>query len=395
MPPRPILNPAAVAALSALLGLSACDDAPQIRVYDAPVAARPDVDAITQAAGLRRGDFAAPVPAAGPADGSVTRMTWALPDGWRATGEANAFRVDTLITPSGAEVAVSRVPGPPGNMTANVNRWRGQLGLAELEPKAVMPLVRQSDNPDAVGYVTELRNPETDQAMTVAWFEFDRVSWFFKLTGDTAAVEAATPDFLALTDGAERVRPGSPAPAMAPERHAHHEHADPHAALHAGSEEAGEFDTGEVAGLRPAGWAQAPAKPPRVASFHTAGHADVSVTFFPGDVGGDLANINRWRGQLGLPPLDDLAQQDSFGFPPANPVLRIYNLRGGGQGILAAIIPDSRGRWFIKLQGAAAEADAQRENLMAFIGALRLPLSAPEAADAPGAAPSAESIPLH
>ena len=31
--------------------------------------------------------------------------------------------------------------------------------------------------------------------------------------------------------------------------------------------------------------------------------ADLSITAFPGDVGGDLANINRWRGQIKLEPI--------------------------------------------------------------------------------------------
>ncbi len=34
-----------------------------------------------------------------------------------------------------------------------------------------------------------------------------------------------------------------------------------------------------------------------------AGDADLSITAFPGDVGGELANLNRWRGQIQLAPL--------------------------------------------------------------------------------------------
>ena len=30
---------------------------------------------------------------------------------------------------------------------------------------------------------------------------------------------------------------------------------------------------------------------------------DISVTTFPGDVGGELMNINRWRQQIGLSPI--------------------------------------------------------------------------------------------
>jgi hypothetical protein len=49
----------------------------------------------------------------------------------------------------------------------------------------------------------------------------------------------------------------------------------------------------------PAGWQERPGNGMRRASFQIAGadgaQADMAVTVFPGDVGGDLANVNRWR----------------------------------------------------------------------------------------------------
>ncbi len=70
-------------------------------------------------------------------------------------------------------------------------------------------------------------------------------------------------------------------------------------------------------GLRwtaPAGWKELAGSGMRVASFElpkTAGKAEVTVVALPGDVGGELANVNRWRGQLALPPIE---QED---LPPA------------------------------------------------------------------------------
>jgi hypothetical protein len=59
--------------------------------------------------------------------------------------------------------------------------------------------------------------------------------------------------------------------------------------------------------IAPAGWQTQPASGMREASFLIAGPggstADVSVVSFPGSGGDDLANINRWRGQLKLPPV--------------------------------------------------------------------------------------------
>ena len=56
----------------------------------------------------------------------------------------------------------------------------------------------------------------------------------------------------------------------------------------------------------PANWTAKPASAMRKGSFSIkgdGGEADLSITAFPGSTGGLLANLNRWRGQLGLAPL--------------------------------------------------------------------------------------------
>ena len=37
----------------------------------------------------------------------------------------------------------------------------------------------------------------------------------------------------------------------------------------------------------------------------SAGPFEVSISRFPGRVGGELANLNRWRGQMGLEAIDE------------------------------------------------------------------------------------------
>jgi hypothetical protein len=80
---------------------------------------------------------------------------WAeLPAGWTA-GAPNAMRKGSWIVtgPGGsqAEVAVTVFPGNVGGTTANVNRWRGQLGLApatEAEIQAAaQPTERKRGSP--------------------------------------------------------------------------------------------------------------------------------------------------------------------------------------------------------------------------------------------------------
>src|SRR5690606_18990816 len=69
--------------------------------------------------------------------------------------------------------------------------------------------------------------------------------------------------------------------------------------------EAGDADPWVV----PIGWTLVPGeRPMRVATYEAPGPdgpVEVAITRFPGRVGGELANINRWRGQMGLPPVDE------------------------------------------------------------------------------------------
>ena len=65
----------------------------------------------------------------------------------------------------------------------------------------------------------------------------------------------------------------------------------------------------------PDGWTAKPAGEMRLASFSAPGKngnaVDISVVPLPGMAGGDLNNVNRWRGQVGLDPIsaDDLPKQ--------------------------------------------------------------------------------------
>ena len=95
----------------------------------------------------------------------------------------------------------------------------------------------------------------------------------------------------------------------------------------------------------------------RVASFgisEDGKNADVSVIPLGGMAGGDPANVNRWRGQVGLQPLADdeiekLAEKISVGEQPAD----LYDIGGGAQRILAVIFHRDNTVWFFKVTGDA------------------------------------------
>lgn len=105
----------------------------------------------------------------------------------------------------------------------------------------------------------------------------------------------------------------------------------------------------------PGGWTEKPGSGMRRATFvvpGNAGPADLSVVSLPGDAGGALANVNRWRGQVGLAPWDESAFRAGAQTvkAPAGP-FTFVDLPGSGQHMLAAILLKDGEAWFFKLLG--------------------------------------------
>jgi hypothetical protein len=114
-------------------------------------------------------------------------------------------------------------------------------------------------------------------------------------------------------------------------------------------------------GLRwtaPDGWKEVAGSGMRVATFQlpqTDGKAEVTVVALPGDVGGELANVNRWRSQLALPPIAeaDLASARASVKTPLGAVF-VYDFTGSGEKktrLVAGMIDVSGTIWFFKLMG--------------------------------------------
>jgi hypothetical protein len=124
-----------------------------------------------------------------------------LPAGW-SVGPDNAMRKATWIVagPNGskAELAVTVFPGSVGGLTANVNRWRGQIGL----PPAGADEIAASAKAAKVGGIESQRfvmvSADGKKAVDAVLASKDGATWFFKMNGDAAAVEAAGAVFVAF-----------------------------------------------------------------------------------------------------------------------------------------------------------------------------------------------------
>jgi hypothetical protein len=132
----------------------------------------------------------------------------------------------------------------------------------------------------------------------------------------------------------------------------------------------------------PAEWTAKPPAPMRKASYGVPGagaQAELSITAFPGDVGGELANVNRWRGQIGQPPLKAEELDASVSREQANgltfTVVELAPGGGdpGGKAILGAIVPFSGSTWFFKLTGPAPAVKAAKPTFIAFLRSVKPP----------------------
>ena len=103
--------------------------------------------------------------------------------------------------------------------------------------------------------------------------------------------------------------------------------------------------------------------------------AELAVTAFPGDVGGRMANINRWRSQLGLPPADaemyDAIALVNVG-ESRGEMIRIQST-DGARSTLAVTVQKNGVSWFLKLTGETKAIDATTKDLTTFLANTQLP----------------------
>jgi len=151
----------------------------------------------------------------------------------------------------------------------------------------------------------------------------------------------------------------------------------------------------QVSWTTPPTWKEVPTtQQMRLATFDASG-VEVSVAAFPGDVGGPLANINRWRGQIGLPPVTDAELPNLLSTTRENGVeVSLVSMTGStGQVLLAAsILPGDGKTWFVKATSDPAKIDAIRESFITFSKSFRLGAS-PASDTTPTAPPAAPSAP--
>jgi hypothetical protein len=266
---------------------------------------------------------------------SPDRPTWKLPAGWTEQ-PGNQFRYATLLA-GDLEITVSSLPAPGGNASPqyildNVNRWRDQL---QLTPVTVDQL------------------EQTTQKVNVA----GRPAYVVDLTGVASANAGMMRGPFQAAGGAPAAAPSATAP----------------------SAPAGSGGAGGLQFEKPENWQEGRTSSFRLASFQIEQDgrtAEVTVIALGPASGSVLDNVNRWREQINLPPIDQarltaLIENLEVDGTPSQYVRLIDTESGGRQAILAVIVPRPDQTVYIKMMGPSDLVQAEQGAFEQFVGSIR------------------------
>lgn len=340
-------------------------------------------------------------------ESSAGNMAWTTPEGWIEVAATSMRRPNFVV--EGGEGAseiqcyVTELSGDGGGIDANVNRWRGQIGLGPLTEAELAALERITVLDTPAVYV-EFEGVyggmggqgKPNSVLAGALLELDDKAIFIKMVGPADAVRdqrANLREFLSsmhLHGGAAHASAASASGASASAQAAPGDSGKSSGG--AGALAPGAINPhGELppAGQKilwdaPDGWTLGPARPMRLVSYQSgaSGEIECYITVLTGAAGGVTANLNRWRGQLGhgalsAAEIDALTKIDLLGSP--TPLLDVSgSFRGDGGGardsyaMLAVAYSAASQSIFVKMIGPADEVQAERENFKAFCNSIRM-----------------------
>lgn len=278
-----------------------------------------------------------------------------------------------------AEVTIIPLGGMAGGELANVNRWRGQLGLPPVDESqlaATGEKVSIGSTPASL-YDVAGTDPKTQQPERIlgAILISEGTTWFFKMTGSDALVESEKPVFKQFLGS---IRMGG-APQAGPM-------AEASRPLSTNTKEVplgpGEGGSEKPAWQVPAGWQEQAPTAMRLASFKVSGEngakADISVFKLGGIAGGLLANVNRWRGQIGLTPVDQAGLDKLVTTQTINgAAVSLVDMAGQStesgnkERLLAAVVPRGDSTWFYKMLGDPNLVEQQKPAFVQFVESAR------------------------
>ena len=262
-----------------------------------------------------------------------------------------------------ADVSFVSLGSAAGNVLENVNRWLGQLGQPPITEQKLGEMAQRLHT--SLGDVTivdlpglpDNADPARDGRIIAAMVTTANATLFFKMRGNADLTEAQKGDFIkwvaavcnAQTQtGPSQVAAGPPQTTSAP----------------------------PIKWTTPEGWTEVPPSSMRYASFSASadegGKIDISVVTFPGDGGSDADNVNRWRGQMGLAPVDANAVTSQVAaLKTEDMTFSTTDIVGNKTRTIAAWTRRDGRVWFFKATGPDGAIEKEKPNFVKFIESVR------------------------
>ena len=128
-----------------------------------------------------------------------SRKNWQVPSQWQEL-PAGQMQVAKFSVPergaSRAEVFVSVFPNDTGGLLGNVNRWRRQIGLAEVGEGELSGMVSTLDPSNPKAMLVDMTN--SNKRLIGAIVPRGESYWFYKMLGDDAAVAPEKESFVSF-----------------------------------------------------------------------------------------------------------------------------------------------------------------------------------------------------
>lgn len=311
---------------------------------------------------------------------AMPQLKWILPDGWQETTPGQmrvaSFTVTSAIGQT-ADVAVIPLP-TTGQEIQLVNMWREQMKLpATTNADVGTETVTVGDAPGKLFDIAShelLIEGKSRARILVAMLPRGGTSWFFKMTGEDAFVVAQKPTFVQFLKSVNFIENTASTTSV------------PMPEMSQGGQKvlvpkANQVVTdGKPVWTIPAGWQAAPPSQFLLAKFLIADadgrQAQVNINSLTGDGGGLAANANRWRGQLGLPPMTDILTT-SFEVPGGQASVVDFTgtdvKTGKPARLIGVALPLAGQTWFYKLMGDEQVVAQQKDALTVFIQSAQYP----------------------
>jgi hypothetical protein len=262
-----------------------------------------------------------------------------------------------------ADISFVSLGASAGNVLENVNRWLSQLGQPPITEEKLNQVAQRLTT--SIGEVTIVdlaglpkeADPAKDGRIIAAMTTTGNSTLFFKVRGNAELTEAQKAEFIkwvAAVCDAQGGNKSSQAAALPPQN----------------------SNNPQIKWKAPEGWSEVAPSAMRYASFSATNASgekiDISIVTFPGEGGSDDDNVNRWRQQIGLPPMSSSAVATQVApLKTADATFATIDIAGTNARTVAAWTRRDGRVWFFKATGPNAAVEKEKQNFVKFIESVR------------------------